>query len=193
MIDENDPKVAHLESAARSRRREFLGWQCRIRQLAMRQSDGRPGPGMRPGVISTSDEAAYGHIIVLIRHEACQDATARFQHMVRTTRDPAERREGALRYLAAAFYQQPDAFSDQLTALFGPASEMAARLLAAGACRLDFEQYGQRYRLACTVSELQQSDDGFQFTYWHNSLFNPAIPAGVRILGFQPDWSVAPL
>lgn len=193
MIDENDPKVARLDSAARSRRREFLGWQCRIRQLSVRQSDGRPGPGMRPGVFLTSDDVALDHVIVLIRHKACQDATARFQHMVRKTRDPAERRESALRYLAAAYYQQPDAFSDQLTALFGPQSGIARRVLEAGACRLDFEQYGQRYRLTCRVTDLQESDAGYQFTYWHNSLFNPSIPAGVRVLGFQPDWSATSL
>ena len=29
-------------------RDHFLGWQCRIRQIAMRQEGGRPSPGMRP-------------------------------------------------------------------------------------------------------------------------------------------------
>lgn len=179
MIDENGSKVA---------RHDFLGWQCRIRQLSVRQGEGRPSSGMRPGVLLPSDEAQLGHIIVLIRKKASREVTAEFQHMVRKTRDPAERRESALRFLAGAYYQRPDEFSDQMTALFGPDSGIAIRLLDAGACRLDFEQYEQRYQLKCQVGDLSESDDGYQFTYWHNSLFNPAIPSGIKVLGFQPDW-----
>jgi hypothetical protein len=109
--------------------------------------------------------------------------------MVRKTRDPAERFENALRFLAAAYYQRPDEFSDEMTALFGPGSALVRRLLEAGQCTLDFEQFEQRYRLRCRVEELAQTDEAFQFTYWHNSLFNPAMPGDVRILRFTPDWS----
>jgi hypothetical protein len=170
-------------------RHEFLGWQCRIRQLSVRQAGGRPTPGMRPRVSLPPDETDLGHIVVLIRKTASQEVTTQFQHMVRRTRDPAERHESALRFLAAAYYQRPDDFSDEMTALFGPRSAPAERLLEVGRCTLDFEQFDQRYRLRCRVNGLAKPDAAFQFTYWHNSLFNPAIPQGVQILRFQPDWS----
>jgi len=189
MINENDPKVALLNPAGQAARRDFIGWQCRIRQLSVRQAGGRPTSGMRPRVFLTPGETDLGHIVVLMRKKASREDTSQFQHMVRKTRDPAERHESALRFLAAAYYQRPDEFSDQMTALFGPRSEMAARLLEAGECRLDFEQYAQRYRLTCRVGELAESDAAYQFTYWHNSLFNPAIPAHVQVLQFMPDWS----
>ncbi len=111
--------------------------------------------------------------------------------MASKTNDPAEYRDSALRFLAASYYQRPDEFSDELTALFGPRSGLSDRLLAAGRCVLAFEQYGQRYRLPCAVGDLPENDSAYQITYWHNSLFNPAIPGGVRILGFQPDWTAA--
>lgn len=189
MINDNDPKVAILDPAGQAARREFLGWQCRIRQLSVRHAGGRPTSGMRPRVFLPRDGMDLGHIVVLICKNATHEVTTQFQHMVRKTRDPAERRESALRYLAAAYYQQPDAFSDQMTGLFGPRSEVVARLLEAGECRLEFEQYRQRFRLLSRVDELEESDSAFQFTYWHNSLFNPAIPGDVRVLGFRPDWS----
>lgn len=189
MINENDPKVARLDPAGQAARRDFLGWQCRIRQLSVRQAGGRPTSGMRPSVFLAPDEADLGQMVVLIRKKASREDTAQFQHLVKKTRDPAERHESALRFLAAAYFQRPDEFSDQMTALFGPRSEMAARLLEAGQCRLDFEQYAQRYRLLCRVGALAESDAAYQFTYWHNSLFNPAIPADVTIIGFRPDWS----
>jgi hypothetical protein len=188
-MDDNNPNVAPLDPTARKLRHEFLGWQCRIRQLSVRQSDGRPTPGMRPRVSLTTDETDHGHIVVLIRKKASHEATARFQHLVRRTRDPAERRDGALNFLAAAYYQRPDEFSDHMTALFAPGAVLVQRLLEATQCTLDFEQFGQHYRLTCQVKELAESEPGFQFTYWHNSLFNPTIPGDAHILGFQPDWS----
>lgn len=33
--------------AAKTLRDDFIAWQCRIRQIAMRQDGGRPSPGMR--------------------------------------------------------------------------------------------------------------------------------------------------
>jgi hypothetical protein len=188
MIDRNDPKVARLDPAGQAARHEFLGWQCRIRQLSVRQAGGRPTSGMRPTVSLPADGAHPGRIIVLIRKQASLEVTARFQHMVRRTRDPAERLESALRFLAEAYYQRPDEFSDEMTALFAPHAPLVRRLLDAGRCTLDFEQFDQRYRLECRVEELAKNDAGYQFTYWHNSLFNPAIPGDAQILGFKPDW-----
>ena len=188
MIETNDPAVAPLDPAARAARHEFLAWQCRIRQLSVRRAGGRPSPGMRPRVCVPPGERALGHVVVLIRKKMSQEATTRFQHMVRKTRDPAERRESALRFLAAAYYQRPDEFSDELTALFGPRSALAERLLEAAQCTLDFEQFGQRYRLKCRARQLAQSGAAYQFTYWHNSLFNPVIPGEVQILSFKPEF-----
>jgi hypothetical protein len=188
-MDNDDPKVAVLDPAGQAARREFLGWQCRIRQLSVRQADGRPTSGMRPGVTLPEDGTDLGQITVLIRKKASQEATAQFQHMVRKTRDPAERRESALRFLAEAYYQRPEDFSDELTALFGARSAVVDQLLRAGRCRLEFAQFEQRYQLSCRVRQLAASDAAFEFTYWHNSLFNPAIPGDVQVLAFQPAWS----
>jgi hypothetical protein len=54
--------------------------------------------------------------------------------------------------------------------------------------RLIFRQFNQGFDLTCAVRTLGAQDYGYDTTYWHNSLFNPTIPPGFRILGFQPDW-----
>ena len=41
-----------LEPAAQALRDEFIGWQCRIRQIAVREGGGRPSSGMRPRVVA---------------------------------------------------------------------------------------------------------------------------------------------
>ena len=172
-------------------RDHFLGWQCRIRQYAVRHAGGRPSSGMRPTVSLLETDPELGPITVLIVKREPEETTAQFRHLVRKTHDPAERHDGALKFLAAAYHQRPHDFVDDLTALFGPESEIAEELLGAGRCRLRFAQYQQTYALPCAVRQLADDDPAFQATYWHNALFNAALPAGVRVLAFQPDWSAA--
>ena len=116
---------------------------------------------------------------------------ARFRYMYQRTQDPAERRQSALEFLADAYYQRPQEFSDRLTALFGPRSVLADQLGNAGRCELAFNQFSQSYRIPCTAAELTGDDPGFEFTLTHNRLFNPDMPPGVRVLGFTPQWHEA--
>ena len=183
--------VVRLESAQAALRDHFLGWQCRLRQKAMRQGGGQPSEGMRPILVLPDDPANGFEVTVLIVPRESETVTAQFRHMARKTHDPSERYQAAIKLLASAHYQQARDFSDELTALFGPESKLAARLVKSGVCALRFEQYSQRYVLPCRVRPLAESDPAWQATYWHNSLFNREIPAGIAILGFQPDWATA--
>ncbi len=120
------------QAAPAALRDHFMGWQCRLRQMAVRQAGGRPTSGMRPEVRLAAGDRPLGAITTLIVRREPREATAQFRHLVRKTQDPAERHDAALETLAAAYYQRPQAFSDELTALFGPASDLADQLLAAG-------------------------------------------------------------
>ena len=167
----------------------FLGWQCRVRQLAVRRHEGRPTPGMRPGV--RLDGRPVGEITTVLVKSDPAHFVARFRYMYHRTQDPAERLLGALEFLADAYYQRPQEFSDRLTALFGPGAELADRLGDTGRCELSFNQFSRRYQIPCKVAELASDDPGFEFTLTHNRLFNPGMPPGVRVLGFTPQWREA--
>ena len=170
-------------------RDHFLGWQCRIRQHAVRQAGAEPRAGMRPLVGLEDGGTDPGQVTVLIVKRDPEEETDQFRHMMRRTKDPAERYSTALKFLAAAYYQRPTEFSDEMTALFAPDSQVAERLVAAGRCRLDFAQFSQSYALPCAARRLAEEEAAYQATYWHNSLFNPNIPGGVRVLAFRPDWA----
>jgi len=170
-------------------RDHFLGWQCRLRQMSVRNAGGRPTSGMRPAVVLAGEAEAAARATVLIVKMAPEESTDRFRHLYRRTQDPADRYDAALTYLAAAYYQRPREFSDELCALFGPGSELAERLCADGRCVLRFAQYEQSYTVPCRVRALADSEPAFQATYWHNSLFNQELPAGTQVLGFRPDWA----
>lgn len=183
--------VIRPDSAQEALKRHFLGWQCRIRQHAMREDGGRPSPGMCPSVEFGDEGSARSELVILISQKDPADATAKFRHMVRKTHDPKERLDGAIKELSAAYFQYPEEFSDVMTALFGPASNIVDRLVDAGRCVLRFSQYSQKYTIPCRVDLLAETDPIWQATFWYNNLFNPNIPGGAHALAFTPDWAEA--
>jgi len=177
--------------AGQSLRDEFLAWQCRIRQIAMRQDGGRPSPGMRPRLLDQAGRDLVPALTVLMIPRDPSESTAFFRFQVMRSADPRELYEHALGFLQADYFQQPASFSDQLLAILPEGSKVAAALVADGRCILAFEQFSQAYRLPCAVSALQPGDAARDAAIWHNRLFNPALPETVHVVAFKPDWASA--
>ena len=172
-------------------RNHFLNWQCRLRQIAMRQDGGRPAPGMRPQLLLKGGEMlSPGVIIVLVPLEP-EESTDFFRFQCQKTHDPAQIYEKGLQFLQGTHFQQARSFNDELTALFDSSSKVAETLLEEGECLLAFEQYSQRYKMFCSVRQLEPDDDAWQATYWHNRLFNAALTSDAVVLGLKPDWTSA--
>jgi hypothetical protein len=121
---------------SQSLRDDFLAWQCRIRQIAMRQDGGRPSPGMRPQVLDASGDEIASALTVLLVPEEPDESTAFFRFQTMKTSDPRDLYERVLTYLQADYFQQPRTFSDRLTAVLPAGSPLADRLLAGGTCKL---------------------------------------------------------
>lgn len=170
-------------------RMAFLRWQCRTRQIAMRENHGRPDDSMTPEVWLPDADEPMGHIITLLNKVPGHEVVPEMEHMARKTHDPAQRRENALRFLSATYYQKAGEFSDILTATFPPESPGAARLRAAETVRLVFDAYAQRFDLTCRVWRLTETNALHRATLAHNALFNPTLPPGTVVLGFEPDWA----
>ncbi len=180
-------KVVLNPAAADALRREFLAWQCRIRQMAARQAGGRPSSGMRPRVETYAGEVLSAGMVVLIVETEPENSTRQFQYRFQRTQDPNERYDNMLDILQGSYFQQPARFSDVMTALFGPVA-LAARLQNDGQCILDFEQFTQGYRIPCVVARLAKSHAFHQATLWHNRMFNEHLPTDFEILSLRPDW-----
>lgn len=175
-----------LSDRAARVRDHFLAWQCRQRQFSVRQDAGRPSGAMRARISVAGKPLAQ--IIVVVNKRDSSKVTSEFRHMVLRTQDPADRYRAALRKLAEAYYQRPHEFSDCLTALFSSSSRLVDQLVSVTRCELEFDFQRQYYRIPCSVENLPEHHADYQATYWHNRLFNPAMPSGVQILGFKPDW-----
>jgi hypothetical protein len=185
--------LAHLLGTAETNhpvRNQFMKWQCRVRQIAMREKMGRPDEAIMPEVTPAGANTPIGHIITVISKSSPHSKTPELQHMFKCTNDPAQRREKALEFFSEIYFQKPGEFSDILTAAFNPGSHDAAELRAATGCSLRFQGYGHNFNLACSVETLEAANVLYQATWWHNALFNPNMPPETEILAFIPDWSM---
>ncbi len=168
----------------------FLGWQCRLREYAVRRGDGRPSPGMCPE-LEFADGRSAGTIVTLLVKADPTAAIAQFRHIVKHTHDPLLRYEAAIATLQTVYYQHPRTFAPTPTALFGTGSPTVAALRAEPACVLRFRQAGQRYTLPCRARALSPDDPFHDATYWHNAMFNPRLAGPVDVVCFHPEWSRA--
>ena len=186
-------EVVRLDSANQLLRINFLRWQCRVRQICVREREGKPDDAMLPALYLGTEPIAerdlLGHIITVMSKTALYSKVPEMKYMVQRSHDPAKRRKEALTLLGETHYQKAEEFSDVLTSTFSPESEGAREIRKAGNCRLVFEAYSQRYELVCKVWRLSEHNPLWQATYWHNMLFNPALPPDTIILGFEPDWA----
>lgn len=172
-------------------RLSFLKWQCHVRQLAMRENDGRPDDSIMPDVIPAGADEPLGAIITVMNKAPGYSVTPELQHMAAKTNDPAQIRNAAIQFLSATYYQKAREFSDILTATFPPGSPGAKTLHEAGRATLIFEHYGQRFELDCKVWRLAPHNLLHQATMAHNILFNPSLPPTTEVLGFEPDWDAS--
>ena len=166
----------------------FLGWQCRIRQLSARAYGGAPLPAMRPRVLTKSGEELMSAMTVLIVPKAPEASTTYLKFQVQKTHEASKVYEAGVKFLAESYFQEPEVFSEEMTALFQEGSSIAERMRALRECLLDFEQSSQRFTMFCAVRKLKANEAAHRATLWHNRIFNPNVPNTAVVLGFRPDW-----
>jgi hypothetical protein len=167
--------------------KQFIGWQCRVRQYAVRKNEGIPSTGMRPDL--EIDGERFGPVTIQIVKSDSEDVTREFRFIVQKTQEHQSRYESGLKLLSEYYYQIPAEFDEEMTAVYSVHSEFAKRIVEAGSCMLEFDQGNQRYQLNCKTRFIEPGEQKYQATYWHNSLFNASMPGVVSIIGFAPDWS----
>ena len=91
----------------------FLKWQCRVRQLSMRDNAGRPDDAIMPDVYLPGEDEALGAVITLINKAPGYSLVAEMTHMAAKTNDPAQRRDQAIRFFSATYYQKAKEFSEK--------------------------------------------------------------------------------
>ena len=167
----------------------FIGWQCRVRELALRSEEGRPNGGMRPQIILKNGKVVFSAATLLIIPDQPDQSIRQFRFMALKTQDPKERYTKALQLLAARFYQNAEDFSGAMSGIFSQTSEEVKALVKHQHCVMEFDYQQQAFKIPCHVSASPKNEPVYEFTYWHNYLFNPNLSPKVKVLHFKPDWS----
>ena len=178
LVTKSFNKEENSETRINEARQNFLGWQCRIRQIVMREGGGQPSSGLQPRCISIDGSFLGQVIVLLVRKNANRDAS-QLRHIFLATQDPFVRYQNAVKYLSAGYYQRPHEFSHEMTALFDASMSLPLALMTIGGCVLEFSQYSATYRFDRSIRALEADEPAYQVTYWHNSLFNQRMPATV--------------
>jgi len=165
---------------------EFAYWQCQIRKFSARNLQAKPTSGMRPDVVI--DAKSLGSITTLLVPTQPIDDIAHLKHAYQKTYDPNKRRENALKYLQADFYQSPHRFSGEITALAAKGANWIKEISQAKTVELNFDQDAKHWRLTCTSETLSKDDLRWQFTLAHNQLFNHTLTTNIDVILFKPIW-----
>ena len=166
----------------------FIGWQCRVREFALRNEEGRPNGGMRPQIALKNGEVVFPAATLLIIPDNPDQTIRQFRFMALKTHDPKERYTKALQLLAAKFYQNAEDFSGAMSGIFSRFSEEVKALEKDQSCIIEFDYQQQAFKIPCHVSASPKNESVHEFTYWHNYLFNPNLSPEVKVLHFKPDW-----
>ncbi len=138
-------------------RSHFIGWQCRLRQHAVRKHEGKPTAGMQADV-NINDES-FGKVTMMIVKSDSVDIVSEFKFMANKTQDPKIRYDNAIKFLSEYYYQRPVEFDEELTAVFSLDSQLAEKIVGSEECKLIFEQANQRFELLCNTRSLAVEDD----------------------------------
>src|SRR5262245_19360771 len=136
----------------------FLGWQCRLRQMAMRDYGGEPLPGMRPKVSAKTGRIIAPAIIVLLIEREPRASTGFLKFQVQKNNEAERAFEAGVKYLGEDYYQRPEMFSDEMTAVFAAQSPVAQATVRACEVLFDFAQFSQTFRMFCRVRLLKPTD-----------------------------------
>ena len=157
----------------------------------MRNGDGRPSSGMRPRVLLEDGAEVASAATLLLVPIHPQESIQQFRFMALKTNDPRDRLKKAIELLSSTFYQHVENFSGVMTGLFSGSSETVKTLVNKKSCVLEFDYQQQSFRIPFRVRVLKKKEPAYEFTYWHNFLFNPYLFPEVKVLGFDPNWSGA--
>ena len=169
----------------------FLGWQCRIRQISARDYGGQPLGAMRPRVSTRKGQVILPAMTVLLVPLEPAESTAFFRFQMQKNFEHERARDAGIKYLGGDYYQLPELFSEEMTAVFGAGSAAALGLLKAREVVLNFEQFSQAFRMFCKVRRLAAKEAAREASLWQSRLFNPNVPNDAEVLGFKPDWKTA--
>ena len=105
--------------------------------------------------------------------------------MIKQTHELELRFDKAVKFLSSEYYNNPRNFEGSFTATFDKNSNVFKKLLKIKKFNVQFFERETGFQFPVTISKLKKNDANWQYTFWHNSFFNPALNENIEILYFN--------
>ena len=89
-----------------SEQERFIKFQCRARQMIMRDNFGKPDESIIPKLYLSDQKDPVCRIITLIHKLPEFSLLSELMHIAKKTNDPSQRREQAIKLLSSSYYQK---------------------------------------------------------------------------------------
>ena len=164
---------------------DFVVWQCSLRQRNFRMFSGKPSDGTIAKVLDLKTNKVICDIRSVLIEKNCLNTAKMFEFMIKQTHELELRFDKAVKFLSSEYYNNPRNFEGSFTATFDKNSNVFKKLLKIKKFNVQFFERETGFQFPVTISKLKKNDANWQYTFWHNSFFNPALNESIEILYFN--------
>ena len=163
----------------------FVVWQCSLRQRNFRMFSGKPSDGTIAKVLDLKTNKVICDIRSVLIEKNCLNTAKMFEFMIKQTHELELRFDKAVKFLSSEYYNNPRNFEGSFTATFDKNSNVFKKLLKIKKFNVQFFERETGFQFPVTIIKLKKNDANWQYTFWHNSFFNPALNENIEILYFN--------
>ena len=167
--------------------RNFVNWQCFLRQRNFRKFSGKPSEGTIASIYDNNSNDEITNFRSILIEEKPLNSAKMFEFMTKKTHDPEERFLKAVKYFASEYFENANIFDGSFSATFPNNSKIVKDLLKKRKINVQFFESPTGFNFRVNVKKLKKIDPKWKFTFFHNSFFNSSLDENIEILFFKPD------
>ena len=164
---------------------DFVIWQCSLRQRNFREFSGKPSEGTIAKILNTKSNTEICNIRSVLIEKNCLNTAKMFEFMIKQTHEPEIRFDKAVKFLSSEYYNNSENFEGSFTATFDKHSDIYKKLIKIKKSNVQFFEKETGFRFPVTIRKLKKNDPKWQYTFWHNFIFNPSLNENIEILYFS--------
>ena len=166
---------------------DFVIWQCSLRQRNFRMFGGKPSEGTIANLLDIKTNKTLSDVRSILLEKKSFNTSKMFEFIHKQTHDPETRFDKAIKFFSSEYYNTPKKFDGSFAATFNYQSSVAKNLLNKKKIRAQFFERETGFNFMVNVSKLKKNDAKWQYTFWHNRYYNPALNENIEILNFNPE------
>ena len=166
--------------------RDFIVWQCSLRQRNFRMFQGKPSEGIVCKIYDRKNNEEIKNFVSVFLEKKVKEAAKMFEYMNRRTHDPEERYSKAVKLFSSEYFNTPENFDGRFTATFMMNDNFVNDLKPSKKYNVQFFERDTGFDFPVKIKKLKKGDAEWQCTFWHNLMFNPSLNDNIEVLLFTP-------